>query len=1179
MEQCQHCHALSCKKCARLWLPCGSTLGARDGRVEIKHALASRRLDVGDFDDADSCRLTRMVLDQGPGRPTVLWIPRALKGRVAELFMKALAQWLELAEGEDPSAPSARRDSAALHLRILPQLVLRCPDTKQAEAQEGNLTINAVIRHRVQRAEAGEWMDLLTELIDDDGGHARSSPCRSTTTGAGGERQKQLQRAVDKARTGALRAAAQIVTGAGKAEPSERVAGQVRALLAMTVDEEERLATAAQRQSALLHADEVPRITTKSVRRKLRVLKAGAEPGPSGWRNSHLQLMGATPGGAALLARWTQQWALGRITALEARLWGGALVAPIQKGEDKVRPIALTEAIVKLSEAVLVDLVAPSLRAAMEPRQLSVRTPGAVEALARSLRHWVTAKPHLTLVELDLSNAYGSVFRSSVLAAVRRKCPALAPLLAAQWREGSTHAWVHNGTAWRLIPVERGTWQGAPASNPGFCCAQLIAMEDAMRPTASAAPIAEPMTADTMVPAWTSYADDTFLFGDAAAIMKHWEPLRRHLAQAGLTLNATKSVAYTDRWDNPSRLRGRVADPSVASLYEIIPRAELPPRVVGAVLSGTARAGIKPRDDGRELDIPAFTEVAGSGVVATSAQQHQHPTTPPLCTQDLAREAAKRMDSSAFLCQAIREIAANCGDLRGGSLDVAWQLLTKCAAHALDFDERLCPLPEFQTVAGRQEQQLRAAAASLIGHRLPDIAWSQACLPGPLGGLGMHRPGHAADGAQWASWLTTRELCHSLAAEIGAPAYPVGPPQDIKDAQRRLSDRGVLVELDGKVGLTQHAAAELALVDWIATDRIAEHTWQRQRQPTHRLLGRIGSLCSQLDVVALWRASEQEDRDRIQAASGRQVGATWTAPMQGSTQIFPNGHWRMATQMRLGTLRLPPNIHCAMPKAGGKPCRAILDTRGLHTLLCKAGPSRLRPHRSVTSSLAQLCRRSGAHVDIERTVPELATWKDGGCVDAVMDAIAWWPGRLQRHLIDITIRCPHAARYTPGEDATQRAENEKHHRYGQDVWPLAYTSYGRLGQEGQQLLELLCAEARDASGIYDTQRSVVAAWRRDLERSLLFALADGALQALGAIGCRIWDHDAEERIGMAMSAGADLTAEATELSVQKRMAARRQGDACSKKCAADCYAMRSASACATSGAECLPQRLVDLGPG
>ena len=199
----------------------------------------------------------------------------------------------------------------------------------------------------------------------------------------------------------------------------------------------------------------------------------------------------------------------------------------------------------------------------------------------------------------------------------------------------------------------------------------------------------------------------------------------------------------------------------------------------------------------------------------------------------------------------------------------------------------------------------------------------------------------------------------------------------------------------------------------------------------------------------------------------------------------------------------------------------------------------MRPHRSVVSSLAWLGRRGGAHVDTERAIPELAAWNGDECTEAIMDAVIWWPGRLQQHLVDVTIRCPHAARYAPEEDATQRAEKEKHRRYGESVWPLAFTTYGRLGQEGLQLLELLAAEARDAAGLYDTQRAVVASWRRDLERSLLFAIADGALQALGAGGCCKWDQQAASKIGITLEqgAGADLSAEARELQQQKFTAA------------------------------------------
>ena len=71
------------------------------------------------------------------------------------------------------------------------------------------------------------------------------------------------------------------------------------------------------------------------------------------------------------------------------------------------------------------------------------------------------------------------------------------------------------------------------------------------------------------------------------------------------------------------------------------------------------------------------------------------------------------------------------------------------------------------------------------------------------------------------------------------------------------------------------------------------------------------------------------------------------------------------------------------------------------------------------------------------------------------------------------------------------------------------------------MLELLAAEAREVAGLYDTQRAVVAKWRTELERSLLFAHADSALQALGARGCTGWDRQAFPKVGIFASVAAD----------------------------------------------------------
>ena len=373
------------------------------------------------------------------------------------------------------------------------------------------------------------------------------------------------------------------------------------------------------------------------------------------------------------------------------------------------------------------DCLAEQLRKRLEPHQLSVRTPGAVEALTRCLRQWCVDAPSCTLVQLDLSNAYGAVKRSAALAAVREICPGLAPLLAGQWQVGAAHAWAHDGEQWQWIAVDRRTWQGAPASNPAFCCASSIALSEVLgnlpsdpgmdpgstagadcdrvdvgsRPDGDAdsinnwdvalaapSPNLDAAGAESNHPlddqhlAWAGYADDTFLFGDALSILLVWENIRASFAAIGLQLNDDKSTAYTGRYDRPGAAGGELDDGTKA-LYSTIPRAQSPPRILGAVLTGSARVGIRNTPQTRGSDLPARAECS-----------------------ELAREALIRGDQAAALCSAIREISSRCGELRGCPLEAAWQLLSKCAAHALDFDERLCPAGDISPAASRLEGRL-----------------------------------------------------------------------------------------------------------------------------------------------------------------------------------------------------------------------------------------------------------------------------------------------------------------------------------------------------------------------------------------------------------------------------------------------------------------------------------------
>ena len=83
---------------------------------------------------------------------------------------------------------------------------------------------------------------------------------------------------------------------------------KVAELVAVETSAEEASATAAACETARAMAPHVPHIPVRAVKRKVRVLKRGAEPSASGWRNSFLTLIADRPDGAATLARWARVW-------------------------------------------------------------------------------------------------------------------------------------------------------------------------------------------------------------------------------------------------------------------------------------------------------------------------------------------------------------------------------------------------------------------------------------------------------------------------------------------------------------------------------------------------------------------------------------------------------------------------------------------------------------------------------------------------------------------------------------------------------------------------------------------------------------------------------------------------------------------------------------------------------
>ena len=133
----------------------------------------------------------------------------------------------------------------------------------------------------------------------------------------------------------------------------------------------------------------------------------------------------------------------------------------------------------------------------------------------------------------------------------------------------------------------------------------------------------------------------------------------------------------------------------------------------------------------------------------------------------------------------------------------------------------------------------------------------------------------------------------------------------------------------------------------------------------------------------------------------------------------------MASLRRLGAVSLSPSLPCKSTSRKGVLCNQPFGQDDIHFDLCQVGGGRLRPHGAQVAALGRQCRMAGAFVDIERVVPDLAAWTgDDDCTDAIMDLVCWWPGRVNQYLIDVTIRSPHAARYSVTEDITSRASRE-----------------------------------------------------------------------------------------------------------------------------------------------------------
>ena len=110
----------------------------------------------------------------------------------------------------------------------------------------------------------------------------------------------------------------------------EETADAVRDLVAIKPPPGEAEKT---RDMAAMRFETTPvRIATRTLRRRITVLKPTAAPGASGWRNLHVVLVSEARGGAEALRAWCQCWADGVQLQRETRLRAAAVLEATDGG-------------------------------------------------------------------------------------------------------------------------------------------------------------------------------------------------------------------------------------------------------------------------------------------------------------------------------------------------------------------------------------------------------------------------------------------------------------------------------------------------------------------------------------------------------------------------------------------------------------------------------------------------------------------------------------------------------------------------------------------------------------------------------------------------------------------------------------------------------------------------------
>ena len=271
-----------------------------------------------------------------------------------------------------------------------------------------------------------------------------------------------------------------------------------------------------------------PRDTTAIQMIEVEVLKmirsfpAGSAGGPDGVRPQHLMdLVNCRESGSTLLTSITGFVNLlleGKChPAVTPILFGGTLIA-LEKKSGGIRPIAIGYTWRRVAAKCANMYATFTLSSYLSPIQLGVGVSGGCEAAVHATRRFVESMPAGNcVVKLDFSNAFNSLHRDAMLAAVHDKIPGVYKFCHLAYSQSTDLTF-----GGRIVRSEEGPQQGDPLGPALFCETLqplLMSLKSALK---------------------IGYMDDLTLGGDETRVAADVETVRRRGEEIGLRLNESK---------------------------------------------------------------------------------------------------------------------------------------------------------------------------------------------------------------------------------------------------------------------------------------------------------------------------------------------------------------------------------------------------------------------------------------------------------------------------------------------------------------------------------------------------------------------------------------------------------------------------------------------------------------